>query len=85
MSPKHSSEVFIGLASKGWVLEHFWKSHFWPIFDIFLKMSLKLTPLHLDFIFNFDNMILAIVNVKIPIIMPCYDFIVKFRNFDLAD
>ena len=48
-------------------------------------MSLKLIPLHLDFIFNFDNMILAIVNVKIPIIMPCYDFIVKFQNFDLTD
>ena len=48
-------------------------------------MSLKLIPLHLDLISNFDDMTLVLTNVKITFIMPCYDFIVKFRNFDLAD
>ena len=30
-------------------------------------------------------MTVVIINVKIPIIMPCYDFIIKFQNFDLTD
>ena len=50
-----------------------------------LKMSLKLIPLHWNLICNFDDIILLLKNEKITIIMPFYDFIVKFRNFDLAD
>ena len=45
MPYKHPCKVFMGLAWKGWFLEHFWKSDFWPIFDIFLKMTLKFIPL----------------------------------------
>ena len=85
MSKKHSCKVLMGLAWNGWVLEHFWKSDFWPIFDIFLKMSLKLIPLHWNLKCNFVGITLCLRNVKITIIMPYYDFIVKVWNMDLAD
>ena len=62
------------------------RDDFWSTFTVeSSEMSLKLIPLHLDFISNFDDMTLVLTNVKITFIMPCYDFIVKFRNFDLAD
>ena len=85
MSKKHPCKVFMGLAWKGWVLEHFWKSHSWPIFDIFLKMSPKLIPLYSDVKFYLYNVTLLLKSVKNTIITPCYDFIVKFQKIDLTD
>ena len=85
MSVKHSCKVFMGPAWKGWVLEHFWKSHFCPIFDIFIKMSLKLIPLYSNDMCYLYNVTLVLKSVKITIITTCYDFIVKFQKIDLTD
>ena len=85
MSKKHPCKVFMGPAWKGWVLEHFWKSHFCPIFDIFIKMSLKLIPLYSNDMCYLYNVTLVLKSVKITIITTCYDFIVKFQKIDLTD
>ena len=85
MSRKHSCEVFSRLKWKGWVLEHFWKSRFWPILDIFLKMSLKFIPSQSDLILSMNDVTWALIDVKTNVIMPHYDWIVKFQNWDLGD
>ena len=84
-SGKHSCGVFSRLKWKGWVLEPFWKSHFWPILDIFLKMSLKFFPLQSDLILSMNDVTWVLIDVKMNVIMAHYDWIVKCQNSDLED
>ena len=85
MTEKHSCDNFTGLAWKDWVLEHFWKFHFWPILDIFLKMSLKFFPLQSDLILSMNDVTWVLIDVKMNVIMAHYDWIVKCQNSDLED
>ena len=69
-----------GLSSRA-----FFKTSLLADFQHFLKMSLKFILLKSDFKFNLNDVIKVLMNVKIYVIMPHYDFIVKLQNLDLGD
>lgn len=70
---------------KGLSSRAFFKISLLADFQHFLKMSLKFILLMSDFKFNLNDVIKVLMNVKIYVIMPHYDFIVKLQNLDLGD
>ena len=58
------------------------KISFLADFCHFLKKSLNFILSQPNLVFGFNIVNLVLTNQKIIIIMPCYDFIVKFQNLD---
>ena len=52
-------------------------------FDYFMEIPLNFIPLPQDLIFDSNNISLVLFYIKIVIIMPCYDSIVKFERASL--